>query len=186
MTIFNRFVKLCKADIHGVMDQMEDKGLLLKQYIREMEESLGKKQIQLKKLKTSREKTKKDHESHVRELEKLESDITTAVERKKDDIARMMIRKKKTLLIYIEEFCRHIERQEDEITQLDECIKEQQLRYENLNLRVSGYFRNKELNEMENNICRTFPNAVESTVSDEEIELELINRKESLKGGGSI
>ena len=32
MGIFSRMVKLCTADLHGVMDQLEDKGLLLKQH----------------------------------------------------------------------------------------------------------------------------------------------------------
>ena len=33
MSIMTRFVRIFKADIHGVMDQLEDKGLLLKQYL---------------------------------------------------------------------------------------------------------------------------------------------------------
>ena len=43
MGIMTRMLRLCKADVHGVMDQLEDKGLLLKQYLREMETSLGHK-----------------------------------------------------------------------------------------------------------------------------------------------
>ena len=32
MGIMTRIMRLCKADLHGVMDQLEDKELLLKQY----------------------------------------------------------------------------------------------------------------------------------------------------------
>ena len=34
MGIMTRFMRLCKADMHGVIDRLEDKGLLLKQYLR--------------------------------------------------------------------------------------------------------------------------------------------------------
>ena len=47
MGIMTRMLRLCKADVHGVMDQLEDKGLLLKQYLREMETSLGHKEQQI-------------------------------------------------------------------------------------------------------------------------------------------
>jgi len=40
MAILTRIIQLFKADIHGVMDQLEDQGLLLKQHLRDMEESL--------------------------------------------------------------------------------------------------------------------------------------------------
>ena len=40
MGLFSRITRLCRSDLHGVMDQLEDKNLLLKQYLREMEEAL--------------------------------------------------------------------------------------------------------------------------------------------------
>jgi hypothetical protein len=40
MAILARIIRLFKADIHGVMDQIEDQGLLLKQHLRDMEDSL--------------------------------------------------------------------------------------------------------------------------------------------------
>ena len=40
MSILTRMIRLCKADIHGVMDEMENKELMLKQHLRDMEEAL--------------------------------------------------------------------------------------------------------------------------------------------------
>ena len=42
MGLANRMYRIWKADIHGIMDQMEDKGLLLRQHLREMEEELAR------------------------------------------------------------------------------------------------------------------------------------------------
>jgi phage shock protein A len=44
MAILTRIFRLFKADIHGIMDQIEDQGLLLKQHLRDMEESLVQKE----------------------------------------------------------------------------------------------------------------------------------------------
>ena len=50
MGITSRLIRIFKADIHGVMDQFEDKGLLLKQYLRDMEDALSDKETCLKKV----------------------------------------------------------------------------------------------------------------------------------------
>jgi len=46
MGIMTRFTRIFKADIHGVMDQIENKELILKQGLREMEASLAKNKAQ--------------------------------------------------------------------------------------------------------------------------------------------
>jgi phage shock protein A len=48
MGILTRIVRICKADIHGVMDHIEDQGLLLKQHLRDMEKALSEKEAGLK------------------------------------------------------------------------------------------------------------------------------------------
>ena len=47
MGVMTRIFRLFKADLHGVMDQVEDKTLLLKQCVREMEGSLQEKRQRL-------------------------------------------------------------------------------------------------------------------------------------------
>ena len=37
MTLINRMSRLFKADVHGILDQLEDPAIALKQAIREME-----------------------------------------------------------------------------------------------------------------------------------------------------
>ena len=55
MGILSRVVRLCKADLHGVMDQMEDKELLLKQHLREMQAVMAGRQARLYQLEMRRE-----------------------------------------------------------------------------------------------------------------------------------
>ena len=55
MAIITRMIRLFKADIHGVMDQIEDQGLLLKQHLRDMEATLVQKEAGLKKMVLAKE-----------------------------------------------------------------------------------------------------------------------------------
>ncbi len=75
MAILTRLMKLFKADIHGVMDQLENQGLLLKQHLRDMEESLGQKEARLKKMLLSRNLAQQDHDKSEKETENLEQDL---------------------------------------------------------------------------------------------------------------
>ena len=50
MGIMARVIRLCKADLHGVMDQLEDKDLLLKQHLREMQAAMAGRQARIDQL----------------------------------------------------------------------------------------------------------------------------------------
>jgi len=79
MAIMTRLLRLWKADMHGVMDQLEDKALLLKQCLREMETSLRQKQARLEQLRRNLEQLVNDQTLRLQEQEKLETDIALAV-----------------------------------------------------------------------------------------------------------
>jgi len=83
MGILSRMVKIFKADINGVMDQLEDQELLLRQHLREMEEVLGRRESQLKEMVLSRNKSQQDRDIYRRKREKFEQDLTLAIEKDK-------------------------------------------------------------------------------------------------------
>ncbi len=183
MSIMTRFVRLCKADIHGVMDQLEDKELLLRQYIRDMEEELAGKEIKLKKMKASRDSAKHEHEKYSLDIDNLEKDLGVAIEKDKDDIARFIIRKQKPLTAHRNELGNHIKNLDLEITQFQECVDEQRLQYEQLQLKSAEYFRKAEREQWNKTMSSDIPNNASRELAEEEVELELIRRKEALQGG---
>ncbi len=84
MGITTRLIRIFKADIHGVMDQFEDKGLLLKQYLRDMEDALSEKETGLRKVTVACTQARQEDENYGLEFEKLEHDLMSAL--KKDRI----------------------------------------------------------------------------------------------------
>jgi phage shock protein A len=166
------------------MDQLEDKGLLLKQHLREMEEELERKQARLAHLKTALTQSRRDRERYGRDAEKLDGDVDAALRGGKEDLARMLIRKRRTLDSHIKSLDRGIEDLENEYEDLKKVEEEQRPAYEDLKIRAAEYFRQAERRAWTEAAAIARPDAFADEASDEEIELELLHRKEALGKGG--
>ena len=180
MGIATRIVKIFKADIHGVMDQLEDQGLLLKQYLRDMEEALNLKDAKLAKKIALRNQVQKEHDKYDQQYRALDHDLTVAVERGKDDIARMLIRKTKPLGNLCDELAGQVATLDEEISQYKGHLSEQRLQYEQLKIRSAEYFHRTEMRVREKDMLNIIPNNIPGELSEDEIELELLKRKEAL------
>jgi len=184
MAIMTRMLRLCKADVHGVMDQLEDKELLLKQYLREMEASLDQKERQIAALSQRHTDLKRRIAGHKEEMDKLEDDLDLAVQKERDDIARALIRRRRAL----ESACRHLQAQMETLTQeesaLAAAVADQRLQYDALKAKAEAYCHRTGRGAFS---IRADPVPGEWAPIDpkeEEIELELLQRKEALLKGG--
>ena len=180
MGIATRIVKIFKADIHGVMDQLEDQGLLLKQYLRDMEEALHQKEARLAKKMALRNQTQKEYDKYHQQYRALDHDLTVAVEKGKDDIARMLIRKTKPLESLCSELAGQMATLDEEISRFNKYLEQQRLQYEQLKIRSAEYFHRTEMQVRDKDILEIVPNSIPGEMSEDEIELELLKRKEAL------
>ena len=180
MGVFTRIVRICKADIHGVMDQLEDQGLLLKQHLRDMEKALSQKEARLKQLVASRRQTLQEIDKYKEEIKKIEQDLTVSIEKGRDDIARMLIRKLKPMTLHKDEFQRHIEAMDREIAQMQDTVEKQRFQYEQFQLKSKGFDHKREQKEWEKHMSSIVPKGVSQDIPDEEVELELLQRKEAI------
>jgi phage shock protein A len=183
MALLTRIVRLFKADIHGVMDQIEDQGLLLKQHLRDMEEALTQKETQLKKMRIARDQAQQEFQKGEKETGNLESDLEIAIKKDRDDIARMLIKKLKPLTRIQTERGNHIDRLNHEIGQFKDNLEQQRLQYEQLKQRATAYLHRTETQAWEAPWPATPSGFSVHEFSEEEIELELLQRKEAIKGG---
>ena len=180
MGITARIVKIFKADIHGVMDQLEDQGLLLKQYLRDMEEALHHKEARLAKKMALRGQTQKEQDKYDQQHRALDHDLTVAVQKGKDDLARMLIRKTKPLGSLCHELADQVATLDEEISQYKAHVSEQRLQYEQLKIRSAEYFHRTQKRGREKDMLDIIPNTIPGELSEDEIELELLKRKEAL------
>jgi phage shock protein A len=184
MSIFSRMFRLCKADLHGVMDQLEDKGLLLKQCLREMEESLKHKEGRLDQIDRAGEQIRRALDRHNEESVKLEQDLELAVGKEKDEIARMLIRKRRTLQGGCGQLQRQLEALEEERGQVAGTLEKQRLQYDQLKAKAGAFCRQAEDRRFEEPLETMDGAFAWQTPSEQEIELELLQRKEAARKGG--
>ena len=183
MGIMTRFTRLFKADIHGVMDQMENKELVLKQCLREMEESLTQKQGKLNQLKASLDQAREEIRQLGREREKIDQDLNIAVEKEKDDIARLLIKKRMKTDQHLDACGRQAESLEKQMGMLGENIEAQKHQYAEMQLRSESWSQRAGNRSWEEGAAGIMPQSAWNAISDEEVELELIKRKDARKGG---
>jgi phage shock protein A len=178
-------LRLFKADVHGVMDQLEDKGLLLRQYLREMEASLEDKQERLNRIERSVRQAESDLDRREEEVQKLENDLDLALRKAKDDIARMLIRKRRSLQGSCELLKHQIEVLSQENGRLSEIVARQRLQYDRLKVKVATFRQQAPSAKFDDVIAVDEPSQAWRTPTEEEIELELLQRKEALQEGGA-
>ena len=180
MAILVRIAKILKADIHGVMDHLEDRGLLLKQHLRDMEDALRCKEANLQKVKASHIQRQQELIRYERQLEALENDLTMAVQKGKDDIARMLIKKLRPLEHLKNELLRHVQTLEEEMTQIEDHLRQARLKYEQIKTRSTEYLHQAQMQKwQQENIDPVFEGSY-AELSEQEIELELMKRKDML------
>ena len=185
MSILARIFRLFKADIHGVMDQIEDQGLLLKQHLRDMEEALVLKEAKLKQMCFAKDQARQDYEKGKKESNNLEQDLEVAIRKDRDDIARMLIKKLKPLHRIQSERDRYLDRLNHEIEALKEDIAQQRLQFEQLRQQAAEFFH-RSVTLKKDYSWPTPPDDFNlHDLSPEEIEIELLQRKEALKGGAT-
>ena len=180
MAIIARIVKIFKADIHGVMDRLEDRRLLLKQHLRDMEEVLQRQEARLRQMTADRNQKQKDLADYRQQYEVLNHDLTVALRKNKDDIARMLIRKMRPLENMSEELTRHLDALNEERIQFKNHLMQQRLRYEQLKYRTTEYLRRTQMQQWDKDVIDPNSADVYEALTDEEIELELLKHKEVL------
>jgi phage shock protein A len=179
MGIMTRVIRIFKADVHGVMDQFEDQGLLLKQHLRDMAETLNLKEVNLNKMCLSRTQMQQEFDQYSRQSEALERDLTVSIQKNKDNIARMLIRKIKPLDNLRDEVAVHIRTLDEEIAHHKNLLDRQRLQYEQLKHRSIDFFYKTQMPEQQHDLCDLTTDGPYGELSEEEVELELLKRKEA-------
>jgi len=180
MSILTRIVRLWKADFNGLMDELEDKSLLIKQHIREMEEELEKKKQIIEEMELEKEQFFQEQNNYCLEQKEFEKDLKVAIVKEKDDIARMLIKNIKIIGRNIKDIEQRRLVLEQNLRKLQEKMKEQQAQYNQLKLKAREYLAKEERRRNGSFIKDSSFDTTDTKhePSTEEIELELLKYKE--------
>lgn len=93
MTLMTRIARLFRADLHAVLDRIEEPDALLRQAIREMEEDLVRDEQRLQSLRREQAQLAAREDESRRSLAALEEELDLCFAAGKDDLARALIKR---------------------------------------------------------------------------------------------
>jgi phage shock protein A len=94
MTLITRISRLFQADMHAVLDKIEEPEQLLKQSIREMEESIATDERQIRCWEHEQQQLTIKHDQQAEALAELEDKLSLCFKSNKDELARSLIKQK--------------------------------------------------------------------------------------------
>jgi phage shock protein A len=94
MTLIARLSRLFQADMHAVLEKIEEPGLLLKQAIREMEESITSDDRQIRCWEYEQQQLANKHDRLAASLSDMEGQLSLCFKSNKDDLARSLVKRK--------------------------------------------------------------------------------------------
>ena len=174
MRLMERMGSWLKAESHGVVDAVEDKGLLLKQALRDAEIALETKRAESESTKIREKDLLSLLERSREEAENLDADIELALEQEQEELARFAARKLLPLRQRIVECERNLETVRERRAELDAVVATQSNELDELKVRVRDYLERARAGESEL--------VLDWVVSDEDVELELLRRKRRKAG----
>jgi len=93
MKLLDRMSTLLKADAHGVIESLEERSLLLKQYLREAELEVDRKRAAVEALRDDDKHLRERHARAEQECRALDEDVSLALAGGKEDPARFAVRR---------------------------------------------------------------------------------------------
>ena len=183
MGIMSRVVRLCKADLHGVMDQMEDKELLLKQHLREMKAAMADRQARMEALADVLRAGQRERLLAEKQRQALEEDLDRAVARDRDDIARMLIRKLLPVRKRLATIAGRLEATTQRLDEERDRLGAQRRAYDEIRQRVAAARDRARSAALMPDRAATEAGEHRWSPSNEEVEWELLQRKDNLCTG---
>jgi len=174
--LFDRITTLLKADAHGVIESLEERSLLLKQYVREAEIELNQKCARLEAVREDEKRLREQLTRQEDEVRSLDEDIALALAGGKDDLARFAIRRLIPRRNALAALRAQIEQRHAEEQALADRVAAQQAQFDSLRARVRAELaRTRDVSPPAMWPC-------DAGVADEEVEIELMRRRQSAGG----
>jgi phage shock protein A len=166
---------MLRADVHGVMDQLEERSLLLKQHLREAEVEVARKRARLEALDEERQRVGEDAERLEARVRSLDEDVELALTGEDRDLARFAVRRLLPKREALHELLARGKQLDEQRAQLEERLREQEEQLALLRPRVRA--------ELASAVREPELALADAIASDEEVELELLRRAATAEGG---
>ncbi len=130
MPILNRLTQLFRADLHGVLDRVEQPDLLLRQSLREMDDALADARRRLERDRRSREALGRRQQEIATTLAASSDELDLCLDAGNDDLARVLLRRRLEGERLLAHLARQSARLDAAIEQAQRALLEQQAQFD--------------------------------------------------------
>jgi phage shock protein A len=179
MTLMMRITRLFRADMHGLLDLLEEPEAVLKQAIRDMESEIRQGQQILAERRQREERLRRASTQLESSIHAYEEQIDIAFEAQNDDLARTFIRKKLEAENRLQATARAIAEMAAETDAMQNRLRDQQAQLDAIIAKmplVAG-----EPSDAEPPVGSTAP----SGVAEEDVEAAFLREKRKRAAGGN-
>lgn len=177
MSIMTRVSRLIKADLHGILDVMEEPEAILRQAVREMEEEIAKSEAHIKRLYRQKVRLEKAEKDFNKELQEFEQEIGFCLDENNETLAKSLIRKKLEVDQWLKEIAIQLHHVSDEIIGISEEIKERKDKLKSITDK-QGVFAVRNGSGWEESPDRSMSPECYQTITEEQVELEFLHKKQ--------
>ena len=187
MKFLDRALRMLRADAHGVMDQLEERSLLLKQHLREAEVELTRKRVRLEVLEEQERQLRDETSRLERELARLDEDVELSLAGENEELARFAVRRMLPVRDALRALVERDAATREERERVAARLSEQQEEFEELRGQVAVQLASlkresargaSEAADRGWASCDGVGSVSTAVASDEEVELELLRRRE--------
>lgn len=132
MAIVNRITRLFTADVHAVLDRLEEPDALLRQAIREMEAALAEQAQQLKRLQTDREQQQRRRSEIERALASIAEELDLSFAAGNEALVRKSLRRRLEGERLVKMLDQRLQGLDAQIQQLEPALAQQRERLEGM------------------------------------------------------
>ena len=178
MALITRIARLFRADLHNILDCLEDPEAVLKQAVREMESEIAQDEQTERQLRKGAEAFKREEAERTRELARVEEQITVAFRAGEEGLVRTFLKKKLILNKRGEQGEAEAKKLADAIETVRSGLSEKRRRMlevqEKAKLHEAARVERERLRELR--VFSKNPSGV--VVTDEEVEIAFLQAKE--------
>jgi len=173
MVLISRISRLFRADLHAVLDRIEEPEQLLRQAIREMEELLTQDEQRSRLLQEEQRQLSSRQNKLEHELEQIKEKLEVCFQSNKEDLARKLIRRQ----LEIQQFCSQLSEKrntlKDGIGELRSQLDENRTRLDSMRQKAELLITEDQREHPEN--AWSIP---DYRVADEDVEVAFLREKQ--------
>ena len=177
MSIITRISRLFKADMHGILDTLEEPEAILRQAVREMKEEIEKSEVHGKKLDREETRLEKVQQGYAVQLQELEREISFCFDENNEILAKSLIRKKLEVARWLKEISGRLRCVIDEKSSTSAELNEHK---DKLNSVIDqlGLFTDRYRNDWTDSLDSSRDTSGGKTITQEDVELEFLHEKQ--------